>query len=783
MSLSYSLTALLILSLIMGYIFKKYVFRFFRDNETLNKLSNVMTFDKILDDNKTIQCFEGYARLIELHGINLSPLKTTEIEKIIKLRADFLKSLEDFSLTIRCFTLRKSLTLKNEEFNEKTFIGLYAKKWFQSIKSSYFNKHYLLIYSQKREELDTAYNLISSNLHDYAPQEILLEDEAASFSPLLSVLYELMTGEDRLIAPTKNIKEALCCFSISFDDDGFIAIENNFSKTFRGIATVKSWGDTTDIEIIKSLSNIPANLLINLRLKPYSKLEAIAKENYKIGQIQKLRPNTSTAEEFNEIIELLERGEISIIKSEVSFLVSGESKQAVLDIFKRIEQTLSGYSVMIIREKLMAQRTFWASLLPEFDDIWSREYELTNNNISELTPWIKDETGATKCDWGDRPVCYFPIHGSRNPYGFIFHSNEGKGVPGHIGIFGQTGCGKTVLIEHLITTALNNFPDLFIYAFDKDNGLKVFSEFLPDATYLSISSGGFNFNPFDCPNTPENIAFIENFITSVLSDCKEGETLKAVSSTINSLFNFTESNRNMRGFLELLPRCSLSADLQKYNSTQRFGQIFTDKRDLFNNVSSRVTFFPMDLIIQDKELAAPMMYYILNKLPKQAIKEAKPFLIVVDEAASLLTNENMCNAVERWIQTQRKNRGTVALLFQEAEALLEEHISKTIISNLVSYFIFPGSIKTDEACDLLNLTDRERKFAKGEIRIGKRVVLLKKSTGESVYLDVDLSPVGGLLKAFEGGVKSAKKLREAKENLPTGYNQIDLLNAYIAVGD
>ncbi|GAA7999383.1 hypothetical protein HpCS30_03470 [Helicobacter pylori] len=162
-------------------------------------------------------------------------------------------------------------------------------------------------------------------------------------------------------------------------------------------------------------------------------------------------------------------------------------------------------------------------------------------------------------------------------------------VSGHTIIFGGTGAGKTTLIEFLITNCFK-YEDLSILALDRNNGMRVMTEFL-DGQYND--SNDFYINPFSLSrklNGVLTLAFqdinqldgvkgaksiIENAAQVILYPTNNFEKLESygilLSPIEKSFLNKTPLNARQVLVKNLLTQSSvfLEINLEKLNSTSK----------------------------------------------------------------------------------------------------------------------------------------------------------------------------------------------------------------------
>ena len=206
--------------------------------------------------------------------------------------------------------------------------------------------------------------------------------------------------------------------------------------------------------------------------------------------------NSLTNEEIRELRDIVEIGKESLLQTEFSIFLNLYDKDGIQTAVQDVYGVLGKYGVRPVLEEQLVLPKFWGQAPGR--DYFNRELLLTSENLADLCPMTKAETGINKCDWGECPVCYFPSVPSGNPFGFTFHATAEDQAPPHCVVFAPTGSGKTVLILHLVSQALAAYPDLSVFMLDRDNGVTVFTD-LVGGTYHQISQDGkISLNPFDC---------------------------------------------------------------------------------------------------------------------------------------------------------------------------------------------------------------------------------------------------------------------------------------------
>lgn len=120
------------------------------------------------------------------------------------------------------------------------------------------------------------------------------------------------------------------------------------------------------------------------------------------------------------------------------------------------------------------------------------------------------------------------------------------------------------------------------------------------------------------------------------------------------------------------------------------------------------------------------------------------------------------------LQEFRKLRGAVISVFQRPEALKASGISELVRGQCSTYYLFPNPGSQEKDYNEFDLTDSEMAFVTGHFQThGRRMLLLKRpGIRESVILDIDLKPLGPMIKIFSSTVTDVKAVSDLQKNYP-----------------
>ena len=146
---------------------------------------------------------------------------------------------------------------------------------------------------------------------------------------------------------------------------------------------------------------------------------------------------------------------------------------------------------------------------------------LTSRNFASLAPLHGFITGKRAGNaWGQALTMFQTPSGAPLYYSFHLEGEDdqfGKRPLGNARVIGQSGVGKTVLLNFLAAQAHRFATDerMTIVYFDKKRGARIFIEAV-GGRYHEIRTGEpTRFNPFQLDPTPENVVFLERLVATL----------------------------------------------------------------------------------------------------------------------------------------------------------------------------------------------------------------------------------------------------------------------------
>ncbi|MCQ2914792.1 MAG: DUF87 domain-containing protein [Alphaproteobacteria bacterium] len=697
-------------------------------------------------------------KVIRLQGQSVAGKKASELEKAFISRSLFFRNISENKVQLRIVSTKHIHPVIKKRQNENAVLNELVNRWENKLDKSFKTKHFIIVSGTNEGEIDAVIKEAFINLSELNPN-VLSGLELLKF---LSSIYNYKEFE------INNVNE-IAQSRIEIDNKGIITEQYAGSEKFKIVFGIKDIGDSVNSKIIDSLLSLPYEMTLSVHLLPINKTQAISNLDKRIMQLNlgKKEINLSTNEEIKELKEQVENNKLSLIETEFTILITLDNEvqieQAALDVYS----VLGKSNIRPVLEERLSMPKFWGQCPGR--DAFNRELLLTSNNLADLCPLNKAETGLNKCDWGNLPVCYFPSVPSGNPFGFTFHATSEDQAPPHCCVFAPTGSGKTVLILHLVSQALAAYPDLSVFMLDRDNGVTCFTELLGGVYHQISQEGNISLNPFDCDIEDETNL---NMFLQILTNAETEQEKSDIRLFVEEILKQPITNRRMDVYYnELVPNGVFKDKLKKwvYGNTLN-AKLFNGSRDTLNVGNNRLNVFGLDNIKDDPNAAAALFFYLFKKIEKNA-KTGKPSLLIVDEAPTLLSSPALKAEIEKLLKTARKQRMAIFMAFQGTNDLKQLNIKETILTNCHTRFFYDGCAGTLDEIDGFNLTESETEFVLtrgAKIEGAKRPILMQRQ-GVNVFLDTDMSCLGNYINAFKGGAKTVHFMEYAKKNSDNPY--------------
>jgi len=284
-------------------------------------------------------------------------------------------------------------------------------------------------------------------------------------------------------------------------------------------------------------------------------------------------------------------------------------------------------------------------------------------------------------------------------------------------------------------------------------------------------------NPFQQKDSPANRAFLTRWLKT-LSRLDDNHTMETINKVIDANYSLDKQDRTLAN---LYLKFGLKGEGGFYDNMARWlpdGIYETYFNGEVDNLSfeNPIVAFDMTRVNKNPEVLAPIAEYLYHRIETLAEEDPSPFILWTDEYKNYLNNP-VLGAKQALAKEQYRKLGGVCV-----DAVQDpSHVTGTMkepnklgIDTLEQYatFIFFPSASAD--FELLKQYFGINKTEYDWIRnmANFRKILIKRKTGTSTILNIDLSVIGSLLKAYSSDADKVVQVRELIRDNPRDWEEI-----------
>lgn len=734
------------------------------------RLADHLPFDRLLPDRRTLACRDGtLVQCLLVEGRDITFLSLAERDALFRLRKNWLDTIAELGITIRSMLLRERVALRRDDAFDNPLLKDMATAWNASFQTTYHHRQVIVLSTggKGRAARTRLQEAVDATLHMLGPyQPRIMSEDADGDDNLLGLWGFVASPISRPRPKVKDVEvsEAIANDCVEFTgEQGLIRFRRGEQERFVAAIGVRRFGDYVDEQMLADLSGLDSEFVIMNLVEPWTKGIAALKIAQEGRMSRVTRFSDAANEQYDsamEIIEGLDENRASLANYSFVIFIISDSPEKISVLDGEIRKIFAAYGASSVREGVAAQAS-WFSQFPGYQP-WPRSYRFFSSNIACNMTLDRSPPGLPKCDWGEGPLALFRTLGGTS-YSFQLHVSAEKDAVAHAVCIGPTGSGKTTVMSFLAGMALRH-QKLRAYIFDRYQGAYVFTNAV-GGRYVSLTPGAESrdqcgLNPFQCADTPENRSFLRLWLRAI-SGCEDADSLEEISLAVQSLFDSTIPV-DQRSLDVLYEPCfsaalPLKRELQKWVDPSGYGSMFNAPRDTLDMRSSRLVTFDMTDIFKDELLTQATLSYLMHRIQATIGEANAPAFIFIDETEPMLRNPQFRTYYLTMLQEYRKRGAAVISAFQRPEAIAQTGMSEAIRGQCQTMFFFPNPQAKPEDYADWSLTDSEWAYVKGDLPLSRRLkrsVLVKRSTGESVVLDTDLSPLGPYLRIFASGRES-----------------------------
>lgn len=389
---------------------------------------------------------------------------------------------------------------------------------------------------------------------------------------------------------------------------------------------------------------------------------------------------------------------------------------------------------------------------------------LTSRNFAGLSSFHNFRAGKRDNNpWGQAVTLFKTPSGQ--PLYFNFHySKDGedaydKKVLGNTRIIGQSGSGKTVLMNMLFTQAQkfkHRSPSGFASVFlDKDRGAELAIRAI-GGKYFRVENGQpTGFNPLQIENTESNLLFLEKLIKTLVTDNGNKVTTTdeaKISHAVRSVMHMPREYRRLSVLLQNIPD-GMTREEQQNSIAQRLAKWCFDDGNghqgvfwwVFDNPEDQLDFTTHDnygidgtAFLDNKDIRTPVSMYILHRM--EEIIDGRRFIYWMDEAWKWVDDEAFSEFAGNKQLTIRKQNGLGVFATQMPSSLLNSKIASSLVQQVATEIYLPNpKADFDEYVNGFKCTEREYRIVR-DLAEDSRMFLIKQGQ-QSMIARFDLGNI------------------------------------------
>lgn len=616
---------------------------------------------------------------------------------------------------------------------------------------------------ERIERLDEAMRILEGLQRDTGFRRLNLQD--GEWLGLLATI-QGQPYQPRHAMPGQLLSGVICNSAFTFKDR-VVEISDGQSKRYAAMLGIHAYCTSTAPDMLDKL-DLPHDIVITNSFTPMRANSTVKKMNTVRRQMRATDDAAvSDALALKESADNVASGRQIYGSHHMSIMVLGNTVEELEKSTSEVWQAAQETGATLVRERAefgLLKGPFSTTFFGQAPGNWSyrpRAVMNSSNNFSEFAAFHKSTSGRPpeQSPWGEN-ITIFPTVTS-SAYRFNFHE-PGKRTEepsaGHSLVLGRTGSGKTLGTAFLMAQARRVGARVIV--FDKDRGLEMAVRAM-NGSYSAIRVGeATGFNPFLTETDERGTAWLTDWVGDILGRKQTLDTIQtvALNNAVRQIVDANESLRTFKGLESLITSTDDGGELlervREWTEQGRFGWLFSKRAETPIEIGEEILGIDMSEILDLDIERSALLAYLFRRI-ERVIEDRKPTMIVIDEAWKMLNDEIFVKRLHDWLVTMRKKNCVVVMLTQTPDHLQKSQVGQIIAETVTTQILFPNNRAQPEDYKLLRLNDNEAAFLCAGAG-GHRIALLR-SSGDSVFVDFDLSGLGDALTVLGGGSTGEEK--------------------------
>lgn len=374
-----------------------------------------------------------------------------------------------------------------------------------------------------------------------------------------------------------------------------------------------------------------------------------------------------------------------------------EDREVLDDAAQKVQKLLFNLGFAARIETINTMEA-WIGSLPGHGEENVRRPLINTLNLAHLLPTSSIWTGDDYCPCPmyppDSPALLYGVAAGRTPFRLNLHVRD----LGHTIILGPTGSGKSTALATL-AAQFRRYKGMTIFAFDKGMSLYPLTSACGGRHFVVETGSGLNFCPLQFLATPEDIAWAQDWIESVLGvngvsvdPAQRNEIQAALKSMAMT------GGQTLTDFVAAVQDERIRQALKPYTIEGAMGELLDAAQDGLTVSTEEAAFFTFEvstLLGMGEKWVLPVLLYLFRRIERSL--KGQPAIIILDEAWILLGHPVFKDKVREWFKVLRKNNCALIMATQSISDALNSGIFDVIMESTASKIYLPNAqARTEE---------------------------------------------------------------------------------------
>ncbi len=413
------------------------------------------------------------------------------------------------------------------------------------------------------------------------------------------------------------------------------------------------------------------------------------------GQLSADDHVVNLALDAKEAVNEAREGAVKFGHFNLSVVLRSADEKLLADRVKTVKTFFDNAGYVAFLETVNSVEAFLGSLPGHlYENI--RRPILHSLNFADFAPKTEIWAGSDRCpsplmkmsDGQEAPPLLYAATSGSTPFRFNLHVSD----VGHTLISGPTGMGKSTLLC-LLAAQWFRYQNARVISFDKGLSMYALNQALGGQHYdINGEYQDITFAPLLHADQETDAGFATDWLESlsILQGVRMDSTKRsAIKQAVDALAR--ESGRSMTNLVQLIQNQELKDALRYYTLTGRTGKLLDAETDGLNADADFITFEMGHLLTGNEQarlVVVPTLLYLFHRI--EQMLDGRPTMIILDEAWTMLDNEQFRAKLREWLLVLRKKNAVVVFATPSMTALSNSPLLPVMQESCLTKIFLPN---------------------------------------------------------------------------------------------